>query len=135
MVRLRLIDKNGKTLSDNDYWKNNGKEANFMAFNKLSAVKLDVKIKEKKTAETVNTYFTITNNTAIPAIGVKLNLKDSNTKDIILPAYFTEGYFTLLPGESRNVSVNYPLQNKEIEIAVDGYNIDSSKNIKIASND
>ena len=133
LVRLKLTDRNGKTLSDNDYWKNNGKETNFLAFNKLANVKLDIKINDKKTTETVKTYFTVSNPSATTAIAVKLNLKSCTTKEIILPAYFSDGYFNLLPGESRKVMVDYPIQNGEVEIAVDGYNIDSSKNIKIAA--
>ncbi|KHJ36557.1 Exo-beta-D-glucosaminidase [Pedobacter glucosidilyticus] len=133
LVRLKLTDRNGKTLSDNDYWKNNGKETNFLAFNKLANVKLDIKINDKKTSETVKTYFTVSNPSATTAIAVKLNLKSCTTKEIILPAYFSDGYFNLLPGESRKVMVDYPIQNGEVEIAVDGYNIDSSKNIKIAA--
>jgi hypothetical protein len=133
LVRLILKDKNGAVISHNDYWKNVKKTGNFLAFNDLESTKLAIKVTGSKKAESSETYFTITNKSVVPAIGVKLNLKNQLTKDIILPAYFSDGYFTLLPGETRNIKVEYPNQNKEVEIAVDGYNIQNTNNFKIAS--
>ena len=133
LVRLILKDKNGAVISHNDYWKNVKKTGNFLAFNDLESTKLAIKVTGSKKAESSETYFTITNKSAVPAIGVKLNLKNQLTKEIILPAYFSDGYFTLLPGETRNIKVEYPNQNKEVEIAVYGYNIQNTNNFKIAS--
>ncbi len=136
LVRLSLKDKKGNLISDNDYWRNNGKTANFLAFNDLKNVKLDVKISDVvQKKDFVSSYFTISNNTSTPALAVKLNIKGCLSKKIVLPAYFSEGYFTLLPGERKNIKVEYPAQDGEVEIATDGYNIDSSKNVKIAFND
>lgn len=132
LVRLKLVDKNGKTISDNDYWKNNGKEPHFLAFNKLPNVKLAIKVINRKTEEKGKTYFTISNPSTTPAIAVKLNIKSQKSKEIILPAYFSDGYFNLLPGERKKVMVDYPLQGEDVEISVDGYNIVSSNNFKIA---
>lgn len=134
LVRLILKDKSGNVISNNDYWKNNKKVGNFLAFNNLSSPDLKIKVTDTKKAASVETYFTITNKSSVPAVAVKLDIKDSQTQEIILPAYFSDGYFTLLPGESRKIKVEYPNQNKDVEIAVDGYNIQNVENIKIASN-
>ncbi|HEX7366078.1 MAG TPA: glycoside hydrolase family 2 TIM barrel-domain containing protein, partial [Pelobium sp.] len=134
LVRLILKDKNGNIISDNDYWKHNRKASNFLALNDLTNPDLNIKVTATKKTESVQTYFTITNNSSVPAVAVKLNLKSCSTKEIILPAYFSDGYFTLLPGESRKIKVEYPNQDKPVEIAVDGYNIQNIKNTKIALN-
>ena len=67
------------------------------------------------------------NKCPVPAIGIKLNLRDISTNKRILPAYFSDGYFTLLPGEHRRLTVssNY---SGEMLISVDGYNV-STKTI------
>jgi len=51
------------------------------------------------------------------AIAVKLNMVDTSTQQIILPAYFSNGYFNLLPGESILVRANYSYKSKFLIIA------------------
>jgi hypothetical protein len=54
------------------------------------------------------------------ALNLKLNLRDASTGEIILPAYFSDGYFHLLPGEKRVIEVSSP---SEGNISVEGYNV------------
>lgn len=134
LVRLVLKDNKGNIISQNDYWKNNGKNANFLAFNDLQEVKPKLQIQKVISInDMVQTNFSITNESNVPALGLKLNLKDALGKEIVLPAYFSDGYFTLLPGESRKLSLQYPSKFKEVEIAMDGYNIGVTENTKVAT--
>jgi len=59
------------------------------------------------------------------ALYVKLNLRDAKTNERILPAYFSDGYFTLMPGESRDIEVDYPDNRKdaEMKITAEAYNV------------
>lgn len=118
LVRLKLSDEKGKLVSENDYWKNLGSSKSFDAFNKLKTAQL------KYVQGTTNgkSHYTITNTSGVPAIAVKLNLIDASTKAIILPAYFSDGYFNLLPGESKQVLVSYSGSNK-VYLAAGGYNV------------
>jgi hypothetical protein len=123
-------------ISQNDYWKNNRTNGKFLAFNSLKDVKPELKIESTKSQNDVlKTSFIISNPTDVPALAIKLNLKDIAGKEIMLPAYFSDGYFTLLPGESKKLNVEYPAKFKDVEIAISGYNIGSTKNIRIAYND
>jgi len=38
-------------------------------------------------------------------IVIKLNLRDANSGEIVLPAYFSDEYFTLMPGEIKNIQL------------------------------
>ena len=49
-----------------------------------------------------------------------MNLRDASTGEIILPAYFSDGYFHLLPGEKRIIEVSSPSQGN---VSVEGYNV------------
>jgi exo-1,4-beta-D-glucosaminidase len=44
----------------------------------------------------------------------------------VVPVFWEENYFSLLPGESREVAVSYPirsLEGKAAVVEVDGYNV------------
>lgn len=125
LVRVVLEDAKGKQISVNDYWINQ-KDSN--DYTKISDIgKAGIKIIEKGTnykngilslkAEVKNTAPDI-------ALTVKLNAREKETGQIILPAYISDGYFNLLPGETRILDVEIPLQEKrEIYMSAEGLNI------------
>lgn len=96
LVRLELKDATGKVLSVNDYWKFNSSEA-YRKFNSLDNSKL--KIRQQQNNDTF--FIEIQNRSSTIAPFIKLNAVDKATGEIVLPAYFSDGYFNLLPGEKR----------------------------------
>lgn len=116
LIRLTLTDSNGNFLSVNDYWKNYGKATNFDALNSVG--KATVKVSAEKHGSK-NTYI-ISNPSSVPAIALKLNLINASGQ-IILPAYFSDGYFNLLPGESKTVSVTFESKDTP-KLSISGYN-------------
>ncbi|MGE5498718.1 MAG: glycoside hydrolase family 2 protein, partial [Syntrophothermus sp.] len=68
--------------------------------------------------------FELINSSDVPAIAVKVNLTDEKG-NIILPAFVSDGYFNLLPGERKTLTVDYnkDKMNGPVNISVDGYNI------------
>ncbi len=126
MVALELLDKKGMLISENRYWLANPKiKRNFLQFNNLGNVALAGKTIVKNVDGNLKTIVEIKNPTKTIALGIKLNLRDATTNKRILPAYFSDGYFTLLPGESRKVVVDYPMKkaNTEMKITAEGYNV------------
>ena len=129
LARLELTDKKGIVISQNEYWKKSPNTKTFIAFNQLPAVELVCKMVKQEKPIQEKYEFVITNTTHTPAIGIKLNLYDVTSHQFILPAYFSDGYFTLLPGESRHLSVTY--EGKELhQIISTGYNIINKFNIQ-----
>ena len=122
LVKLSLENTNKEVLAENSYWKTNEDTKDFTSFNQLTNVSLTA---TKVSTEKGKTSFLLQNNTNTTAVGVKLNLVDGNDK-IVLPAYFSDGYFTLLPGEKKIVSVNYAKEISKVKIKTDGYNVNSS---------
>ena len=60
------------------------------------------------------------------AVAVKLNAKSTITGEIILPAYFSDGYMNLLPGEKRKVELALPdMTPANFKVIAEGYNFDS----------
>ncbi len=64
----------------------------------------------------------VRNTGKVTAVAVKLNLRDGATGERILPAYISDGYFNLLPGERRVVTVEYS-PRKDVAVSAEGYNM------------
>jgi len=72
---------------------------------------------------------TISNPTKIPALQIHLTLRKQRTSDRVLPVYYSDNYISLLPGESRTVTIeagSSSLGSETPEIAVDGWNISTA---------
>lgn len=125
LARLELKDSKGRAVSINDYWKNWGNIQSNKALNGLGKPQLKSGWL-KNDAKTDEWAFEVNNTSSEIAVAVKLNLIDKVTGEIVLPAYFSDGYFNLLPGEKRQiklkVSENMP---KNVSIVAEGYNFNS----------
>ena len=122
LVKLVLENSKKEMLAENSYWKTNEDTKDFTSFNQLANVSLST---TKLSSEKGKTTIVLQNKTNITAIGIKLNLLDDNN-NIVLPAYFSDGYFTLLPGEKKMISVSYASDILSVKIKVDGYNVNST---------
>lgn len=120
IVRLVLSDRKGKVVTVNDYMMRGEGTEDFMALNSVG--KAQIKARKVSSKDGVLRY-EITNTTGNIAFNLKFNLCDEKTGEIILPAYFSDGYFHLLPGEKRTLEVHSPSTGA---IMVEGYNVDNT---------
>jgi Beta-galactosidase/beta-glucuronidase len=107
LVRLELKDKKGNLISVNDYWEKQTDEA-YKELARLSYEDLQVTTIKRRNLQTVR----LTNHGSKIAPALKLNAF-TREDEIILPAFFSDGYFNLLPGETRfiNFKLNAPTDN------------------------
>ena len=120
IVRLVLSDRKGKVVTVNDYMMRGEGTEDFMALNSVG----NAQIKARKVSSKDGVLrYEITNTTGNIAFNLKFNLCDEKTGEIILPAYFSDGYFHLLPGEKRTLEVHSPSTGA---IMVEGYNVDNT---------
>ena len=118
-VKLTLADSLGCAVSDNFYWQGR-KEGNLQALRTLG--KADVALRTQKESALKYTV-TLENKSDVPALMIRLKVKDSATKDLVLPVWYSDNYFFLLPGESKTVEVSLEkIQGKPVFLA-DGLNI------------
>ena len=120
MVRLILSDKKGHTVTINDYMMRGEGTEDFTSFDNVG--KAQIKVRKVSSKDSVERY-EITNTSGNIAMNLKFNLCDPQTGEIILPAYFSDGYFHLLPGEKRTLEVHSPSTGA---IMVEGYNVDNT---------
>lgn len=121
LARLELKDAKGKVLSINDYWMTNGDEKSYEAINTLPSTTVIIKTISSKG----KTWVEVSNPSKTLAVAVKLNVVDKNSKEILLPAYFSDGYINLLGGEKRLVELDIPKNITNYNIVAEGYNTKS----------
>ncbi|MBV5315011.1 MAG: hypothetical protein JZU47_17035 [Prolixibacteraceae bacterium] len=130
LVRLTLSGKN-HVFSQNEYWKSSQASGSFTGFNELADPGLTAKLLKHDGNKII---FVVSNASKVAAIGLKFNLRDPNSGKLILPAWFSDGYFSLLPGEKKQMVVEW--NNMEFinpEIIAEGYNMVSKLLFLISS--
>jgi hypothetical protein len=68
---------------------------------------------------------TLTNSGTPTAVLVKLTLEDAATGKRILPAYYSDNYISLLSGEQRTITVEFPVGTNAPAFGLRGWNVAS----------
>jgi exo-1,4-beta-D-glucosaminidase len=139
-VKLELKDDQGKMLSTNFYWLSTAKEVfdwgksyfwatpmisfpDFTALQTLPEINLDVTSKMVDS----NTYMiNVSNPTQDLALAVNIRLIKGEGGKELIPVLYEDNYFTLLPGESREITATYLGENLKREnpvVRIDGWNV------------
>ena len=106
-VRLTLADRGGQQVSDNFYWRGRDEGA-YRALNELAPVALTATADAPADDGGDKAIsVTLANDTKVPALNAKLTLVDAAGKRV-LPAFYSDNYVALLPGERRTVTIRYP---------------------------
>ncbi|HAO78634.1 MAG TPA: glycoside hydrolase family 2 [Verrucomicrobia subdivision 3 bacterium] len=125
-VHLELRDANGHMLSENFYWHARD-EHQLQQLDSLSKVSLKGRLHVRRSATGTVIEGHVTNPSKTPALLVRLTLRDAKTGQRILPAYYDENYFSLLPGESRNFQIETRGPVNGAFVDTDGWNVESTR--------
>jgi exo-1,4-beta-D-glucosaminidase len=146
-VKLQLRDKNNLPVADNFYWLSAQNEiydwantnwvhtpmkqyGNYKALNQLNEAKLhiDTKFNDKQ----ILVKLTNTSNTIALFNEVKLLNKNNNW---IVPAFFSDNYFSILPGEVKEISIDLPDSSRlNAKLFVSGWNLKQGGQMVLISN-
>ncbi|MEN0056694.1 MAG: glycoside hydrolase family 2 TIM barrel-domain containing protein, partial [Mucilaginibacter sp.] len=117
---LQLLDQNKKTLSENIYWiaDENG---NYSGLEKMPKGNLNA-IAKSLDNDRVEVILTNTGNGPL-AFFNRLSLVDADTKQRVLPAFYSDNYITVLPGQEKKVVVEYKgAGKKNLAVTLNGWN-------------
>jgi len=112
-IRLTVREGSVKILGDTLYWHNWNDYMQYESLNSLSETPVNATISPK--AEVAgeigrgNDLYTITlsNTSSIPAVQTSIRAITSITDKDILPAFYSDNYFSLMPGESKTITVEF----------------------------
>lgn len=141
-IKLYLYDDKGKLVSDNFYWRSNDKyegsktltgptSSGFESLADLKEVALKVKSGVSKKEDWQVMELSIQNPSSSIAFFVQLQYIDQNGKPV-RPSFYSDNFFSLLPGESKKVVVETALKNlpEKGQLIVKGWNV-KSQDIKV----
>ena len=123
-LRLTLQDTAGKIVGSNFYWLSTSPEtldweksnwyttptatyANFTALKQLPKAKLGLTSTSDRHGEEEITHVTVKNKGSGLAFFVRLKLDKSKGGEEILPVLWQDNYFSLMPGEEREITATY----------------------------
>lgn len=105
-IALRLKDKSGKVISSNFYWRGNNRR-DFTALNRLPKVRPSVSWKVRKDGGRCFIDAKIVNSSSAVAFGIRVQAVKASTGEQILPAITNDNYFSLLPGEDKEIHFEF----------------------------
>ena len=122
-VKLELRD-HGKILSDNFYWYAE-QSSSYRKLNQLEKVKLTVSATQLRSGDWIRVNVTLANPGKSVAVMSKLTIKSAADGSRVLPAYASDNYVSLIPGETRTIQVECPATavKSTVEIGIDGWNV------------
>jgi hypothetical protein len=123
LVSLELRDPQGAILSRNLYWLG-AKSSTYRELNRLAPTQLKIAATSTTSGDMVKLTVQLANPSSVATLENKLTLLDARDKSRILPAYYSDNYISLLPGETRTVEVDYPASAARgpAQIALRGWN-------------
>lgn len=123
-IKLTL-SKGNEVVSDNFYWKGK-EEGNYKSLLQLpkTSLKNDIRVSSGNGEWTLSG--TLRNDSDVPALMVRLNVVGEKTGERILPAFYNDNYFFLMPGEEKSVSItlsNRDSRGEKPTLKVEGFNL------------
>lgn len=126
IVKLEMLDAAGKSVSQNLYWLG-AKPSSYRELTHLASTPLKAVATVSASGDMVKLTVKLTNNGMVVSLANKLTLVGAKNDRRILPAYYSDNYISLLPGESRSIEIEYPASamNGSAEIVMRGWNATS----------
>lgn len=134
-IKLRLYNEKGKEVGNTFYWRSNDKyegsktltgptSSGFEDLSKLKEVQLKTKHKLSKNEDWQVMEMEVRNPSSTVAFFVQLQYLDENGKPV-RPSFYTDNFFSLLPGESKKVTIETAIKNLPAngKFVVKGWNV------------
>jgi beta-galactosidase/beta-glucuronidase len=119
---LSLLDENKNLLDDNLYWLPDS-TGNYSGLQQMKKATVEVTAHKMEPGKI---EVTISNSKENPiAFFNRLSLVNSKTKQRILPAFYTDNYISVLPGETKKITIDYtPGANENAAVELYGWNVE-----------
>ena len=123
LVKLELHGADGKIVSQNLYWLA-AENAFYRELDRLPRVSLSASADSARAGDTVRVHVRLENGGTAAVLESKLTLLNAADGSRILPAYYSDNYVSLLPGETREIEIEYPAAAAKgaAQVALRGWN-------------
>jgi Exo-beta-D-glucosaminidase Ig-fold domain/Concanavalin A-like lectin/glucanases superfamily/Glycosyl hydrolases family 2/Glycosyl hydrolases family 2, sugar binding domain/Glycosyl hydrolases family 2, TIM barrel domain len=133
LVKLELRDSSGAIVSDNLYWLG-AKSSSYRRLNRLADSSLSLTATSMRAGDEIHLRVQLKNTGTAASLQNKLTLVNVADGSRILPTYYSDNYVSLLPGESREIEIEYPAKSatRAAQITVRGWNL-AKQTVSVAS--
>lgn len=131
-LSLQLLDADKKLITDNLYWIPDQK-GYFSGLQKLKPNDVSVKAKYLNKAQVEVTLDNTQNHSL--AFFNRISLVDAATKTRLLPAFYSDNYVSVLPGNQKKVIIDFKpgIAQKDLQVEISGWNV-SKKYLPVDNN-
>lgn len=128
LVKLVLRSGTGQIVSQNLYWLAES-SPDYRALDRLAPAQLSTSAASSAKGDTTMVRVELKNTGNDLVLQTKLTLVNASDRSRILPAYYSDNYVSLLPGESREIEIEYPSSASKSapELAIRGWNVRAGK--------
>jgi len=125
LVSLQLRNNAGETVSRNFYWLG-AQSSSYRRLNKLGLAALSASAQAVRREDSIRLQVEVRNTGTVAALANKLTLVNASDGSRILPAYYSDNYFSLLPGETREIEIEYPAKSGagSAQLTLRGWNLE-----------
>lgn len=122
---IKLSLKRGEELiADNFYWESKVAD-NYQLLNSLGTAELIVTSKTELKDGQYQMVAEVINKSDVPALMIHLRIVGDKTCERMLPVFYEDNWFSLMPGESKTVKIHFAVEDTRGEspvLKVDGFN-------------
>ena len=120
-LKLTLADANGKKLTDNIYWLTTTPK-DYSTLHQLPTCKPTIKVEMNQDGKTYTGKVSLKADKAISFFN-RIKVFDKQTGELVLPVHYSDNYITLMPGDERNINLDFvsELPKNRIEIVVESW--------------
>ena len=126
IVKLKMTDRSGGVLSDNLYWISGNSRA-YRQLTRLPQANVSAVATASHSGDNYIVHVQLKNTGTDVALMNKLTLLNAATGARILPAYYSDNYVSLLPGETKDINVEFPASaGSTPKVGLRGWNLPST---------
>jgi hypothetical protein len=119
---LQLFDNDQKIISENTYWLPD-EGGNYTALQNMPAARVQLSVKQVTNGK-ISVKITIPADAPVSFFN-RLSLVDANSHERLLPVFYSDNYITVLPGETKTITIDYDSKQypqKQL-VSVSGWNL------------
>ena len=124
-IKLWLYD--GENIVSDNFYIRGTEEGNYQAIAQMPKVTLSTKVTTNKADNGEWSGNIVVKNTSdTPALMIRINVVGEKDGDQILPMFYSDNYFSLLPGEERHIDIHWKdvdTRGNAPKVVVTGYNV------------
>lgn len=125
-IKLTLT-QNGKVVSENFYVRGKKEEGNYRSLLEVAKTRVTPTLTVTREGDRWILKGTLENNTKVPALMIRLKVVGESSGEMMLPAFYNDNYFFLMPGEKKEVTVSvkhFDTRGEKPRLDISGFNLE-----------